>query len=151
VGRFFLIRQLFSFVILAIACFATSPSKAAGDVIILNGKPFSFQPMDIPTCGELNSPQQTAAMFALNFAQSNGENTWAAACKAGIQTKCTSDDIKRFGIQMIFDLMRKYESGLSNAACKQVRKECEDRCVASKFFDERSCMIECNQYETWKR
>ncbi|MBK9321590.1 MAG: hypothetical protein IPM97_01300 [Bdellovibrionaceae bacterium] len=137
--------------VLATLIVVALPSQASDNMIILNGKPFTFQPVDVPTCGELNSPQQAAAMFALTFAQSNGENTWASACKAGIQTKCTQEDIKRFGLQMVFDLMRKYESGLSNPACKQIRKECEDRCMASKFFDERSCMIECNQYETWKR
>ncbi|MBL7544323.1 MAG: hypothetical protein JNL11_10920 [Bdellovibrionaceae bacterium] len=149
--HFFRLQNLFSLVILATTCLVTSPAMTADNMIIINGKPFNFQPMDIPTCGEVNSSQQAAAMFALNFTQSNGESAWISACKAGVQTKCTSDDIKKFGIQMIFDLVRKYESGLSNAACKLIRKECEDRCVASKFFDERACLIECNQYETWKR
>jgi hypothetical protein len=122
-----------------------------GETIVIGGKPYEIKPTELKTCGSQGSPEYAATTFLIEFAQSNGEKIYETACKAGIQEKCTKFDVKKFGIEQVFQFIRQYPSGTSNAGCKALRSECEDRCSKTALFDEKTCLIECNQYETWNR
>lgn len=135
-----------------VACllFALGPlARASDSLVILNGKPYELKARQIPTCGQLNSPELAAAKASVAMAFSLGESFWQAACTAGTHANCSAADVKRAGIVNVFKSMRNYESPIENVACKELRKSCEDLCVASKAVDPRDCTIECNQYETW--
>jgi len=119
--------------------------------MIFEGKPYNAMPANAPTCGdEVSGPEYTAAKFAINLAQGLGEKTMEAACKAA-QKNCAPDEIKKVGIEALFKTIREYPPRTKSAACRELRKDCENTCKSSKLFDEQDCLIECNQYETWNK
>lgn len=120
------------------------------ETIVVGGKPYDVQPTELLKCGEdVSSPDFAALSTLLSLSQKTGEGTWKAACEAGVQNSCTPEDIKKAGLKAVFSTIRKYPSALSNPTCKIGREDCEKRCLNTKVFDEKVCVIECNQYETW--
>lgn len=136
-------------ILMVIFAILLTGSAFAAETIVVGGKPYEVKPTELKVCGSPGSPEYAAVVFLIDFAQSNGEHTYEAACKVGIQTVCTPEATKRFGVQQIFSFIRQYPSGLRNQGCKSLRDNCEKRCKDSKQFDDVECVIECNQYESW--
>lgn len=134
--------------ILILSLFLSTSSFA--DILVVGGKPYEIKAATLKVCGETGSPEQAAAIFNISIAQSGGEKIYATACQVNGKD-CSPQAVKKFGIDQVFQAIRSYPSIYSESNCKELRADCENRCIATKVYSEKTCIIECNQYEIWNR
>lgn len=137
-------------IFIVVALFALSFAHAE-NILVVGKDAYSVTPKELNKCGEPGDPVYAAAKFAILGATSIGEGIYDSACKANNSKNCTSEERSKFGVEVLFKTIRLYPSRFTSDACKQLRQMCIDTCTKNKSFDNETCLIECNQYETYNR
>lgn len=125
--------------------------NSLANVLVVEGKPYKIEPMQLNVCGEIGDPYYKAALGLLISSQKAGELTADAACKAGKLELCSQEAKNKLGLELLFTQIRKYPSRLKNPGCLELRRKCENLCEDSKLFSQEDCFIECNQYESFNK
>lgn len=145
---------------LSTAIGSMNTASFAGITLVVDNKAYEASEIDLPDCS--TEVEFGAMKFTLNAAYGIGVNTAHSACVATcMQTGhgdcdsfCKNDieqqtAIKKKALSVLFSTVRRYPPHSKSEFCAQGRMACEDKCNAVGVSSEKTCAIECNQYETY--
>lgn len=137
------------------------PISAFGGVtLVVDGTLLEVKAAELPDCSSV--PEGRAMKYtltnaygtAISFAQASCQASCAQAGNENCEAFCASDPdqvtiIKKKALSFLFSTVRRYPPASKSEYCAQGRAFCEEQCIGVGALPDKTCVIECNQYELY--